>query len=202
MRTSFACVVLGLASTLGAGAAEETFSRSVAAEDYAAAGLSKLSAEEIARLDALVRAYKTGALEAARQAALAAEKARAEAERRAAKAEADERAARAEAAKVAEKKSDEGGFLNRAKVLLRPGTEVEYSTIHSRILGEFGGWQRNTVFTLENGERWQVTSDDSYSVARRADPAITIEPGTLGSFWLRVEGVKRRAKVKLVASGR
>lgn len=199
MRTSFACVVLGLAGALGAGAAEETFSRSVAAEDYAAAGLSKLSSEEIARLDALVRAYKTGALEAARQAALAAEKARADAERRAAKAEAD---ARAEAAKVAGKKSDEGGFLSRAKVLLRPGTEVEYSTIHSRIAGEFRGWERGTVFTLENGERWQVTSDDSYTASRLAEPAVTIEPGTLGSFWLRVEGVKRRAKVKLVASGR
>ena len=42
-------------------AAEEAFSRAVRAEDFAAAGLAKLSPGELARLDALVRDFKGGA---------------------------------------------------------------------------------------------------------------------------------------------
>ena len=37
--------------------AEEAFSRAVRAEDFSAAGLAKLSPDELARLDALVRFF-------------------------------------------------------------------------------------------------------------------------------------------------
>ena len=47
--------------------AEEAFSRAVRAEDFSAAGLAKLSPDELARLDALVRDYQSGALAAARR---------------------------------------------------------------------------------------------------------------------------------------
>src|SRR5687767_5452715 len=47
-------------------AAEESFSKAIPTGDFSAAGLAKLSAEELARLDALVRDFKSGALETAR----------------------------------------------------------------------------------------------------------------------------------------
>ena len=59
-------IALGcLAVTLHA--TEENFSSAVRPQDFSAAGLAKLSPAELARLDALVRDYKSGALVAARQ---------------------------------------------------------------------------------------------------------------------------------------
>ena len=126
--------------------AEESFSKAVQSADFSAAGLGKLSPQELARLDALVRDFKSGALEAARREATAAAVARAEAEARATKAEAQVRVAETEVKK-------ERSLLARAKVLLTPGTEVEYTTIESRIAGDFLGWDGRTLFALENGQR-------------------------------------------------
>jgi hypothetical protein len=146
------------------------------------------------RLDALVRSYQQGTLEAARNEAAAA---------RAAKTAAEERAAKAEAAaKSREKRADEPSLLARAKVLLTPGTEIEYTTVESRIVGEFQGWQRGTTFKLENGQRWQVTDGEEYVHPRMSAPAAKIVPGLLGSFWLVVDGATRKVKVRLVSAGR
>jgi hypothetical protein len=172
----------------GAAAAEEAFSKAVRPQDFSAAGLGKLSPDEIARLDRLVRDYKSGALEAARREAEAASRARAEAEARAAKAEA---AAQAPAAASDKKPS----LLERAKVKLTPGTEIEYATVESRIAGEFRGWEGRTVFTLENGQRWQANASDTYVTSALTNPAVKITPGALGSFWMTVEGVKPRVRV-------
>src|SRR5262245_26514357 len=147
-----------------ASAAEESFSKAVTPADYSAAGLEKLSPAELARLDALVRDFKSGALEVARREAAAAAAARATAEARATKAEAKAHAAESVAkARAAEseakaraveseaKKSDKG-VLAKAKVMLTPGTQVEYATVESRIVGDFRGWEGRTLFTLENGQ--------------------------------------------------
>ena len=174
-------------------AAEENFTKALAAGDFSAAGLSKLSPEEIARLDALVRDFKSGALERARREAAAAEA-------RAAKAEAE--AKRASARAVDSEKKSEPSLLAKAKVLLTPGTEIEYSTVESRLVGDFRGWEGRTIFTLENGQRWQATSSDSYVSPPIAAPVVKISPGVLGTFWMSFEGVRRKVKVELVRSGR
>lgn len=182
-------------------AAEDNFSKSVPASDFSAAGLGKLSPEELARLDALVRDFKSGALEAAKKEAAreaearvkAESKARADAEARAAKAEAKAIAATAEA----EKKS-EGSLLQRAKVMLTPGTKIEYSTVDAMLVGEFRGWQPKTVFTLDNGQRWRVTSSDSYVTGTEPGMKVKIVPGALGTFWMHFEGHRQRAKVEIV----
>src|SRR5438552_8537994 len=64
--TWLACFVV---LALGVVRAEESFSKSVPAEKFSAAGLGKLSAEELGQLDALVRDYKAGVLAAKREAA-------------------------------------------------------------------------------------------------------------------------------------
>jgi hypothetical protein len=88
----------------------------------------------------------------------------------------------------------------KPKVRLTPGTEVEYETVKSRIVGEFSGWEARTVFVLENGQRWQVTGGSSYVTPPVSGPAVEIVPGVLGSFWLKIDGVRVRAKVVLVGS--
>jgi hypothetical protein len=194
-RFKAAGVLLGLlwgADVLAA--AEATFSGSLRADEFSSAGLEKLTPAERVRLDALVRSYQQGTLEAARNEAAAA---------RAAKTAAEERAAKAEAAaKSREKRADEPSLLARAKVLLTPGTEIEYTTVESRIVGEFQGWQRGTTFRLENGQRWQVTDGEEYVHPRMSAPAAKIVPGLLGSFWLVVDGATRKVKVRLVSAAR
>lgn len=180
--------------------AQEKFSQAVRPEEFAAAGLSKLSLEERARLDTLVEAYKSGALAAARAEVATAAAARATAEQKAAKAEAEVVATKAAAA--AKPKPTGESFLAKAKVLLTPGTEVEYETVQTRLLGEFQGWQTGTVFNLENGQRWRVESG-SYITSPEAGPRkVRIVPGLMGSFFLEIEGVRQRPKIKFVGSGK
>ena len=204
-------LILGLVGAIGVGmarATEENFSSAVRPGDFSAAGLQKLSPEELARLDALVRDYKSGALLAAKREAAAAEEARVAAEAKAVKAEAARNdaeaksrvaAQRAEAASAAQatasaKKSDEG-FLTKAKVLLTPGTEVVFADTDSRIAGNFTGWQGKSILTLENGQRWIIVNGGSYSTPPIMSPKVKIVPSQFGAFWMTIEGVNQRVRV-------
>lgn len=178
--------------------AQEKFSQAVRPEEFAAAGLSKLSPEERARLDTLVEAYKSGALAAARAEVATAAAARATAEQKAAKAE----AVATKAAAAAKPKPTGESFLAKAKVLLTPGTEVEYETVQTRMLGEFQGWQTGTVFNLENGQRWRVESGNYITSPEAGPRKVRIVPGLMGSFFLEIEGVRQRPKIKFVGSGK
>lgn len=219
MKQLLAIALVWVMSAGAVHAAEKSFSKAVQAEEFAAAGLGKLSPEELARLDVLVRAYKSGAvpaaegmadkLAAARREATEASQARAAAESRVARAEAEMRAAKAEAAKAemaraaaakaqadaAKEKKPDTSLLARAKVLLTPGTEIEYSTVETRIAGDFKGWEGRAVFTLENGQRWQVANGGLYSTPPISNPKVKIAPATMGGFWMTIEGVAVRVKV-------
>ncbi len=182
--------------------AQEKFSQTVRPDDFAAAGLAKLTPEERARLDVLIEAYRGGTAASATAGAdrLAA------AEARAIKAEHEAevaKAASAVAAKEKEKsKGEGGGFLARAKVFLKPGTEVEYERLETRLLGEFSGWQEGTIFVLENGQRWRAQSG-SYNTPPEPGPRkVVIAPGMLGSFFLEIEGVKQKPKIKFIGGGK
>ena len=192
---------LGVAILLPVRAAEEAFTKAVRAEDFSAAGLAKLSPEELARLDALVRDFKSGALVAAKREAAAAEAARAAAERKAAQAEAQAAARAMEGAAVKEKKTA-GGLLTNAKVLLTPGTDVEYAATESRIAGDFTGWEGKSIFTLENGQRWQLATAGRYYTPVVHSPKVKIVPAALGGFWMTIEGVGQRVKVVPLGGGK
>ncbi|MSU50952.1 MAG: hypothetical protein EXS37_17985 [Opitutus sp.] len=189
MKHLFAIGLGWAAVAVAAYAAEETFSRAIRAQDFSAAGLDKLSPEEVARLDALVREFKSGAMERARRDA-------AVAEARAVKAEARV------AAEVEKTKERDVSRPVKAKVVVSPGTKVEYAAVESRIAGEFRGWEGRTTFTLENGQRWQVAGSDPYVCPPIANPAVKITPGALGTFWMTIEGVRSRAKVVAVGGAR
>jgi hypothetical protein len=174
--------VLGVGLAGLAGAAERAFSQAIAPADFAAAGLAKLSPEELARLDALVRVHQGGG------------GGRVPAQVATGPAAAPAAAVAAPEAKAAP------GLLAKAKVILTPGTAVEYEAVKSRIVGEFNGWEARTVLVLENGQRWQVASGSTYAAPPVMNPAVEIASGALGTFWMKIEGV--RIRVKVVPAGR
>jgi hypothetical protein len=193
MKRMFLAGLIGMAAWVHGVRAQDTFSTAVRPEEFAAAGLAKLSPAERARLDALVEAYKTGALAAVRREAETAAVARVAAEARAAKAERAVEEAKAEAKQM---KKAEAGFLAKAKVMLTPGTEVEYLAVESRIKGAFTGWEGRAIFTLENGQRWQLANADSYYTPTMDGPKVMITPAALGGFWMSIPEIRKKVRVK------
>jgi hypothetical protein len=194
-----------LARGLGA---TQSFSRGVSAADFSDAGLTKLTAAELARLDDLVQAFHprdpaVGQTALAGSVVAATPRPPGGLEPVMARAETSSRVvpqgveARSPAAGSSAVKST-GGLFAQAKVLLTPGTAIEYSILESRLAGPFDGWQRRTEFTLENGQRWRHAGDTTYVTPAVMNPKVTITPGILGVFWMNVEGVKPRLKVTLV----
>lgn len=160
-------------------AAESGFSRRLSPEDFRAAGLGKLTGEEIARLDALVERERAGAV-----------------------------------ANPASSGSPAGGTAVRApvppsaqagrdaKVVVAPGTKIEFSAVESRLTGVFTGWEPRGVFALENGQRWREATGSAYASPPLSEPKVRITPGVLGTFWMEIEGVRVRVKVVRVDTGR
>jgi hypothetical protein len=159
--------------------AADSFSRALSPEEFSAAGLNKLTPAELIRLDELIHSQhvSSGRAIAATPGTPAASSSPA----------------------AATKETPKPGFLGRAKVMLTPGTEIEYSTLESTLLPPFEGWDKGTVLKLSNGQRWKVTSSASYSARSRTEPVpVKIVPGVLGSFFMEIDG-GGRPKVELVS---
>lgn len=90
-------------------------------------------------------------------------------------------------------------LLERAKVFLRPGTEVEYTNLESRLVKPFNGWRPGTLFQLESGQVWQVVEGEYWVPTQPAGKKVAVVPGKFGSFFLEIEGVRQRAKVKILS---
>lgn len=67
--------------------------------------------------------------------------------------------------------------------------------IHSRIAGDFTGWDKDTVLTLQNGQQWRVTDDTSMHIARLHNPQVTVWKGLFNSWLLGVKGLDKTAHV-------
>lgn len=80
-----------------------------------------------------------------------------------------------------------------------PAPEAQQGeVVRSRLMGSFRGWTGNTEFRLENGQVWQQTGGGSFGGVSLESPAVTIERGLFGAWYLRVDGYNSRAKVKRV----
>jgi hypothetical protein len=139
----------------------EDFSHALTPDEFAAAGLNKLTPEELARLNGLV----------------------------------ERRRERNVPAKTEERTS----LLDRLKVRLTPGTEIEYATVTTRLVGKFRGYKPGDVLKLENGQQWRVVDGSFWAPKRDEDKprSVTIESGVLGSFFLTIED-GGRPKVRIV----
>lgn len=179
-----ACCAIVLATT-GWGA--EEFSKALTAEEFAGAGLGKLSPEELARLDALVQRQRSGAVAQAREETTV--KVR---EETAAK-------VKAEMATASAAKPEGDSLLHRLRVKLTPGTEIDYERVETQIAGSFRGYEPGQVLTLSNGQQWRVLEGNYWAPAKTASRPrkVVIESGTFGSFFLSIED-GGRPKVKYV----
>ncbi len=71
--------------------------------------------------------------------------------------------------------------------------------IVSTIVGEFRGFGgKGKSFTLENGQVWEQTEAASLAGARKTDPKVSIRPGMLGVWYMKIDGYNTQAKVRRV----
>ena len=189
------CVLVSLIVMAGVGNAcadEGKFSQSVLSEDFAALGLTKLSPEELSRLDAKIEAYKSGALTAARHAADAALAAKQAAEAQAARSEAEAKAAKSLVEKTRQVEQNRFAQANSA---LMPAVRAEQVTIESTIPGRFRGWEGRQVFVLANGQRWQVANSESYYAPTVEDIKVRITHAAVTGYWLSIPSLDTRVRV-------
>lgn len=196
--------LLFMAVTTLSQAEEPSFSQSISREDFAAAGLERLTPAERQHLDEVVTAYKKGLLVEAQHTAEEALKAKQAAQRSAEEALKAKQVAEAEtqAAKAAavESKGSDKGFFAKAKVKIVPGTKIEYAEIKTTIQGKFEGWTGRTVFNLANGQRWQVAnSDDRYFTPPVQNVEVEIRQASFGGFWMFFPAQDVRVRVKLLS---
>jgi hypothetical protein len=184
----------------------EDFTTTMTPEERVTTGLDRLTPEQLARLKAVVERYKTGQVavvrqEAATQVAAVKQEAEqkivaAEAKARVAETKTAARPAEAPAAAGAEKKpSWLRALITLDKVSKQPDSR---DAIESRIAGDFKGWRRYTMFNLENGQRWQADASDDYVSPPTPAPKVRIFPGMFNTFWMEIEGVGPRVRVKPV----
>lgn len=71
-----------------------------------------------------------------------------------------------------------------------------HATVQSHLVGSFKGWQPGAVLVLANGQRWRVVDDSSLTTGKTLDaPAVSVKPGLLGGWLLKVEGYNASARV-------
>jgi hypothetical protein len=75
---------------------------------------------------------------------------------------------------------------------------MEKTTITSKLVGKFSGWDGQTTFKLENGMIWQQTDKDKFYIKEIDNPVVIIEPGVFGSWKLSVEGYSSKCKVERI----
>lgn len=131
---------------------DATLQERMTAAQFQAAGLHKLSAEELAQLDAYLQGQR--------------------------------------AAIIQDVKQQNVGFANPFA--------GDRDAVVTRIVGEFTGWRSGTVFTLDNGQVWKLVDGSRLSGVRIMNPVVTIEPGMLGAWHLKIEGYNKRAQVKRI----
>ena len=75
-------------------------------------------------------------------------------------------------------------------------SDPEPGQITSRIIGEFSGWNGETVFELENGQVWQQSSN-GLLIVRLTNPKVTIKK-TRFAYKLSVEGYNSSISVRKI----
>lgn len=78
------------------------------------------------------------------------------------------------------------------------GRDNDRSTIVSNFIGEFKGWDGETVFKLSNGMVWKQAEKSRQITKLLVNPQITIKSGMFDSWHLSVEGYNRNVKVKRI----
>lgn len=68
--------------------------------------------------------------------------------------------------------------------------------IKATLVGEFSGFGKGRQYTLDNGQVWEQTDDARAAGVRKQAPAVQITPGLMGVWYLQIDGLNTRAKVR------
>ena len=187
------CLTVSTAFLLIAQARASDFSKALSPEDFASAGLAKLTPEELAHLDALVHAQREGkAKTETRESPVTIAKSEKSEVSALPSQQVPERPRVSQEAPNPQRKEE--------SVVLAPGTKVSYRDVETQLVGSFRGYETGSILTLANGQRWVVTNGSYWAGKDDAEKPrkVVIKSGTLGSFFLDIEN-GGRPKVKLVA---
>jgi hypothetical protein len=166
------CLALALSAFAADARAEaadgERIRQQMSAEEFKAAGLDKLSPAELAALDAWL----------ARRQAVATLGA-------------------AEAERILEQGREEGRLevKEKSRGFLDFGSD---EPIKSTLVGDFSGFAQGRRYTLANGQVWEQIEPAVLAGVKRTDPAVTIKPGLLNVWYLRLDGFSPSAKVRRI----
>ncbi|MFC1719608.1 hypothetical protein ACFL00_00525 [Pseudomonadota bacterium] len=128
-------------------------------KEFEAAGLEKLSPQELGELNSWIRKHSLATLATATAKPAATEAAPGPGKE--------------------DKKKDDG----------------DRSTITSKLVGTFSGWDGQTLFKLENGQIWAQKGKKKFHSEEIDNPVVTVEPVMFGGWRLQVEGVDKKCKV-------
>jgi hypothetical protein len=181
-----AIALVAFASVAGAQSPDEaTLKQKMTPEEFEAAGLDKLDAGELAVLQEWIRRQQ---LQAAGTAA-------------AAPAPTAVAAGAALSAAEVERIREEGREQGRNEVKQESRGFFDFGSeepIKSTLVGEFRGFGKGKKYTLANGQVWEQIEPARLDGVRKTDPAVTIKPGILNVWFLRIDGYGTAAKVRRI----
>jgi len=102
----------------------------------------------------------------------------------------EDRAADLRAAET-QRTQDEAGLRQKQK---RPAPQP----VNATVTGSSRAWTHGQTLTLDNGQRWRVVDSGVNFGKAVTDPKVTIEPGFLGSWYLRMDDGTPPIKVQRV----
>ncbi len=76
--------------------------------------------------------------------------------------------------------------------------DEDRTTITSKLVGTFDGWDGQSVFELENGQIWAQASKSKWHTKEVENPVAVIEHGMFGTWRLHIEGFDKDCRVKRI----
>jgi hypothetical protein len=70
--------------------------------------------------------------------------------------------------------------------------------IRSIVLGDFEGWDKNTLFKLANGQLWKQAEYQVYYADPTAEVEVEIKQAMMGKWYLSVVGQSREVRVERI----
>ncbi len=70
--------------------------------------------------------------------------------------------------------------------------------ITATLQGEFTGFGKGRVYTLDNGQQWEQMDAVTAAGVRRQAPRVSIKPGVMGAWYMRVDNINVQPKVRRV----
>jgi len=192
-----ALALAAFASVANAQSSAGTATAQMTPEEFKAAGLHKLSPEELAVLNEWVRRQQAGAAGTPAAPVAPAAPGAAPLPADAAVGAAATALSASEIERIREEAREEG----RQEVKEKNRGFFDFGSeepIKSTLVGEFRGFDKGNRYTLANGQVWEQVEPARLEGVKRTDPAVTIKPGLLNVWFLRIDGYNTPAKVRRI----